>query len=267
MDKAVFDLLGIPENATRIYERLLGSGPLSARQLAENLGLPRPSVYDHLKLLMKSGLVVERDEEHTKVFQVDDVRHLSQLLQFKIERLQQEDRRLKTVLPSMLKQSRSIEPRMKFYPGAEGVKHVLRDTLWYNGIEVVSMWPFREMVDVLGADYMANFHRRRIRLGISIRTLWPRDKAVSFKDAPYLGVGKKFLREQRFAPEGISWDMGHVIYEDKVGFISSKQEAFGFTVQSREFTELMKLQFEVLWKLSTPVKPQPQYSEAFLKTV
>lgn len=259
--------LGLSANSIRIYERLLEMNSASARQLAENLGLPRPSVYDNMKPLIQYGLVLEQTEGNKKLFQLDDVRHLPQLLRTKIELLEQEERSVKKMLPQLGKRARSVEPRIKFYPGAEGVRQMLNDILWYDHTELLSLWPFQEMVAVLGQEYFAHFHRRRLRQSIAIRTVWPRDKTVSFKDYPFIGVGKKHLRQQRLAPNGQTWNMGNLIYGDKVSFISSQQEAFGFIVQSRDFADLMRTQFEVLWKISTPVKAQPQYSEAFLKTV
>ena len=68
---------------------------------------------------------------------------------------------------------------------------------------------------------------------------------------PYLKGGEDTLRDLRFAPEGMTWNMGYWLYEDKVAFLSSEKEGFGFVVQSKDFANLMKLQFEEIWKIST----------------
>jgi hypothetical protein len=44
--------------------------------------------------------------------------------------------------------------------------------------------------------------------------------------------------------------MGYTIYDDKVSFISSEKEIFGFIVQSEEFSKLMKLHFDLFWNIS-----------------
>jgi hypothetical protein len=51
----------------------------------------------------------------------------------------------------------------------------------------------------------------------------------------------------------MTWDMGYWLYEDKVAFLSSEKEGFGFVVQSKDFANLMKVQFEEIWKISTTV--------------
>jgi hypothetical protein len=49
----------------------------------------------------------------------------------------------------------------------------------------------------------------------------------------------------------MEWTMGYTIYGDKVSFVSSNKEVFGFIVQSAEFAALMKMQFDVLWSQAT----------------
>lgn len=252
--------LNLPETARRIYLRLVEGGPVSARQLAEYLSIPRPSVYDNLKVLIALDLVVEHEEENKKMFSADDAQNLSRLLNEKVDSLKAKEKELKKMLPKLKKETKSFEPKIKFYSGAEGIKQVLKDMLWYENIETYTMWPISEMVDT-------DLNRKRIRRNISIKGIWPQDKAVNLMENPFLGVGKKHLRELRLAPKGMSWDMSYWVYDDKVAFISSKQESFGFVVHSRDFAELTKAQFEQIWKISKPIKAQPQYTDEFLKTV
>jgi sugar-specific transcriptional regulator TrmB len=259
--------LGLPENAIRIYLRLLETGASSARQLSENLNIPRPSAYDHLKLLIKSGLAVEHEQENKKVFGVDDVKNLSRLLKSRIQALEKNDRELAQLLPTLATQTKSLEPKIRFYSGAEGIRQVLNDLLWYQDIETLTMWPISEMVEVLSKEYLEELNRRRIKQHISIRGIWPRDKIVDFKNHPYLGVGKGHLRELRTAPPGMTWNMSYWLYADKVAFISSRKELFGFVIHSHDFMTLIRAQFEVIWKISKPITPQPQYTDAFLKTI
>ena len=129
------------------------------------------------------------------------------------------------------------------------------------------MWPISEMIGLLGEEYMENLNRTRIKNNISIRGIWPKDKKINFKEYPFMGVGKGFLRELRTAPKGLTWDMSHWVYEDKTAFISTGNETFGFIVQSRDFANFMRAQFEVIWPLSKPIKPEPKHTDRFLETL
>lgn len=259
--------IGFSDKCIQVYLRLLESGNASARQLADQLNLPRPTVYDALKCLIRNGLVTEKNEDGKKIFGVDDMRNLGHLVESKMEKLATDKKEIEKMISDFDITAHALDPKIKFYSGVEGVKQVLKDLLWHKNIETYTMWPISEMVDVLGVEYLENLNRRRIRSGIAIHGIWPRDKSVDLKRYPFLGIGKGHLRELRFAPKGMTWNMSYWIYADKVAFISSHREGYGFIIHSRDFADLMKAQFEVVWKISIPIKPQPQYTDGFLKTV
>lgn len=267
MFKKLFQELGLSDQSRRVYLALLESGTSSARTLAENLNIPRPSVYDQINLLIQRGLVLERAEGSKKLFQVDDVKNLARLVTDQMEHLKHEKVELDALLPKLMKGQGSIEPRIRFYSGVEGVRQVLNDIHWYHDLETMSLWPIREMIDLLGKEYFEEFNRRRIRQGLFIRAIWPQDKRVRFKDYPFLGAGGGHLRELRLAPKGLTWNMGYWIYADKVAFLSSRKETYGFVIHSRDFAEMMKTQFEGIWKESKKIKPEPQHTNKFLETV
>jgi sugar-specific transcriptional regulator TrmB len=258
--------VGIPKNASLIYIKLKELGFSSVRQIANNLGLPRATIYDNLKVLMQNQLIVERKEDGKRLFGLNDPINLENLLQSKIEKLLERKRTIKNALKD-LNFTNAFEPKIKFYSGAEGIRRVLNDLLWYENIETLTMWPISEMVEILGRDYLENLNRRRIRNNISIRGIWPANKTVNLKEFPFLGVGNRHLRQLRIAPKEMSWNMSYWLYEDKVAFISSEKECFGFVIHSRDFASLIKSNFEMIWKLSNPVRPQPKYTDQFLNTI
>lgn len=254
------------EIASRLYLRLLEAGPTPARRLAENLNIPRPSVYDHLRVLIEQGLVTEREENNIKVFAADEPKRLLQLMQEKTDRLQQQTEGLRKILPELTKKHSPLEPKIKFYLGREGIRNVLRDMLWYENIETLAMWPIKDMLEIVDRDYLAELNRKRIRRGISIRGIWPQDQLVNLKDYQFLGVGPKHLRTMHLAPTGITWPMSYWLYADKVAFISSQREGFSFLVASADFAELQRLQFEFIWQATKPYKPA-SYKDTFIKTI
>jgi len=256
--------LGFAENTIAVYSRLLELGSASARQLAENVGMPRPSVYDHLKILLEQGLIVEANEEGRKMFRTNDVKHLKALIKDKIEILEDEKKKIDKFAPLT---KTGLEPKVRNFYGAEGIKQILKDFAWYEDTEILTMWPVKEMIAVLGNYALESFNKRRIKNNNSIRAIWPQDKMISLPQYPFIGVGEKHLRQLRIAPKSTTWNMGHAIYFDKVSFISSRNEAFGFIVQSKDFADLMRVQFEAIWKISKPIKYTPPKKDSFLETL
>ena len=266
MLKTLFKDLGLPEKAQDIYKELLEKGSASARTIAQNLSLPRPSVYDYLDLLKNKGLIVEYDKDNKKYFQTDDINKIPNIFDLKIEELTKEKNNFEKLLPSLL-QGMSVEPKIKFYSGVEGVRQVLNDMLWNKNIETFALWPISEMVELLGKEYMANMNRKRIRQKLWTRGIWPEDKKVDFKNHPFLGTGKEFFRELRIAPKGMTWNMSYWAYGDKVAFISSRKETFGFVIHSKDFFEMIKAQFEIIWKASKQIKAGKEDTDPFLRTI
>ncbi len=264
LDK-IFQELSLPINTQRVFKDLIEKGPSTARQIAERIGVPRPSVYDNLKILIQKGLATERSEDNKKIFAIDDLGNIPNLLQSRIESLRSEKESFEKLLPTLLQHSDFIEPKIKFYSGKEGLQQVMNHIMWHRNIHTILMWPMSEMARVLGADYLEELNHKRIKRGISIRGVYPNDAKPDFKKYPFLGVGGGHLREIRLAPKDMNWQMGYWMYEDKVAFISSSKESFGFVVHSRDFAKLMKTQFEAIWDISKPVKPEPRHTDVFLK--
>jgi sugar-specific transcriptional regulator TrmB len=250
-----------------VYIQLLEKGSCSARQLADRVAIPRTSVYDHLKLLIQKGLVVERFDEGRSIFGVDAPENLPKLIDEEIESLKNNRQKIVDLLPTLFKNTSTVEPKIRFYSGVEGLRHVLNDFKWQHNEKTMAVWPIQEMISLLGKDFFDDLNRRRIKQNVYVRGIWPKGKGADAKTHPYMGTGPEFLRELRTAPRHIKWDMGYWIYGDKVAFISSRKEAYGFTIHSKDFSNLMRMQFEILWKQSHEIKPDRKYTDTWIKDV
>lgn len=245
--ESILSSLGLPPTSSKIYRELLENGETTARFLSEKLDITRPSTYDHLALLVKRGLVVEKKKENKTYFAADDVRHIDQALETHIEKLQAQKKLFSTMLPSLLKGSSQEAPKIKFYEGKEGLAYLVNDILWCKDETIYTLWPYEEMLKVLGKDVLTKFNDRRLQRKIAIHALWPHG---SKQANDYIWNGKDAQTKRRHAPKEFVFSMGYTIYGDKVSFVSSTREVFGFIVQSKDFAELMCGQFKVLWSAS-----------------
>jgi HTH-type transcriptional regulator, sugar sensing transcriptional regulator len=250
----VFQELGLSDITQKVFNDLIANGATTASKLADRVGIPRPSVYDHLKILIKNGLVTERKEEYRKVFQIDDVRNIQELLNDKIKSLENEKKKFELSLPSLLQKTAFIEPQIKFYTCKEGMKQVMNQIMLNRNIETELFWPMSEMMKVLGAEFLETLNKKRVERNIFLRAIWPAEQNIDTNKYSYLQSGEETLRDLRIAPKEITWNMGYWMYEDKVVFLSSEKEGFGFVVHSRDFANLIKVQFEQMWKISAPAK-------------
>ena len=136
--------------------------------------------------------------------------------------------------------------------------------LLYRDIETQAFWPQKKMVEILGGAFLRYHNKERIKNRLFVRAIWPQQQKVEIKNHPYFGSGGKFLREIRIAPPGIDFHMGYWIYGNKIVFISSTRENFGFIIQSQEMAQMLKTQFEILWQISRPLVTKKQDTESFL---
>lgn len=119
----------------------------------------------------------------------------------------------------------------------------MKDMLWHEKMEILVFWPYTTMLDVLGEEFLHWFNERRQKRNISIRTLWP----VNEKNKAHIFATDKSDVKRRYIKKAQATDMGFIIYQNKVMYLSSSKETFGFIVDSAEFANLQRMQFELLW--------------------
>jgi len=239
--------IGISVPAQKVYIALLEEGKATARTLASRTGITRTSVYDQIKALSAKGLIVERAIEGTTLFEVGDARQLSVLLDDQVAQLTSQQEYLAKNLNSLIDKSQSVQPKIRFFEGPDGVKQLLKDILWHDNITLFIYWPYKHMLNFLGGDFLLWFDEKRKSSDIPLKTIWGHP-AGKIKEHIFSGDGPDV--ERRFLTQKNIPSMGYIIYDKKVAFISSHKESFGFIVESVEFTGLQKMQFDVLWSVA-----------------
>lgn len=262
-----FEYLGLGQNETETYLRLLETGPTTAGDLAKKIGVPRASLYGFLSKLTQKGLVRQSEKAGVKLWQAEAPERILKLLNH-------QHRQTENIISSfegILSELRAkqildyVAPKFSLFEGVDGVRRILEDVLLYRDIVTQCFWPASQMMDILGNEYMAEHNRRRIRQNLYIQSIWPANRTVDVSKHPFLGVGDAFRREIRIPPQGVDCSMGYWAYDNKVGFISSRKESFGFIVESVELRQLLKTQFDVLWSMSKPLSVDSKYTSKFLK--
>lgn len=242
--------IGLSENSQKIYLTLIQHGNMSVKVISQKTGLPRTTVYDGLAPLVNQGLILLKDEDGKSVYGIGDPNALELVLDEQISSLTKTKVNIQNVIKSLQHKTNTLEPKIRFFSGNEGVKKILNDILWYKNIETYTVWPMHNMIHILGAEYLDWHNSRRVQRDIKLKSIRVNEKPVDFKKFPYLSDAKGFLRKLRYAPPKIKIDMSYWIYADKVAFVSTGTVTFGFIVHSQEFANMMKVNFELLWEKS-----------------
>lgn len=239
--------LDIPKISQLIYTQLLGKNSLSARMLSELIGVPRPSVYDHIKILQQKNLIVSKKQDGKTFFQVNDPYNIQLLIDQKKQQFEKAKTIFSSLLPSLQAGEKNIEPKVQFFSGIEGIKSIQNDLLWNRNIETYTLWPTQKVIDLLGYDYINWHNRRRIEQKIHVNVI-RQGKVIDEKKHPEITGGISTLRTIKYLPKDFGINMSYWIYGDKVAFFDSSPELFGFIVHSKSFAHLMKVHFDFLWK-------------------
>lgn len=256
MIDTILKSLDLPDDAIDLYKRILEGGSTSAGQLARVSGMARATVYDHLGKLADKGLIRQSQHRGVKNYAAEPVKNITALLDRKIERLNKSKEEFDRMLPLLETQQAAhfISPRFQMFDGPEAVKNILNDMLLYRDIETRSFWPISVLVEALSGEFFQQHNARRIENNISVKAIWPQRRTVDFKQHDYLGSGKAHLRQIRIAPLEVDFTMGYWIYGSRIAFLSSQKEAFGMIIESRELVEMMTVQHDIIWRLSTPIE-------------
>ncbi|MES2225449.1 MAG: helix-turn-helix domain-containing protein [Patescibacteria group bacterium] len=253
MLKDTFAELGLSESCYRVYATLLEYGPSSAKQISERLELNRPSTYDYLKALTNKGLVMERFEDAKNLFQVDDPKQVTRLLDERIEQLAVQRKQVALEIPALMKHADSVDPTFKFYTGKEGVRQALNQIVYSGETDSIAMWSIEDVVNLLGGPEMVDIVKKRVQNKVYVRGIWSYTDNLEDMNRKFNPtVAEESLREVRMAPKEMqNLSMGYWLAGNTVAFVSSKREAFGFVLRSRDFADFLRSQFEMVWQAST----------------
>jgi HTH-type transcriptional regulator, sugar sensing transcriptional regulator len=235
--------LGLAGKRGDIYLALLRGGPTAATQLARATRIKRPTVYDILAELQRLELVSETTAGRRRLFVAEGPSKLEQMVQRQHEHLQ-------SVLPELnaIYNQGPGRPRVRLYEGVEGVRQVNEDILTTRSGEYFWFGSIKEIVDVVGREYLEDWVQRRIARGIWSNSIRVRDKELP--DA-YLKGGQENLRRLRFLSRPVREDIaGLYIYDNKVAVTSALRECYGLIVESQELAALLMVLWRYVWDIA-----------------
>jgi len=238
----------------KLYEELFLGGTLSASEIAKRVEVSRTSVYDLLEHLVAVGLITETLQGVTKKFIVQSPAKIQLLIAEKEQELNDAKCVTEELQQTYNRNHISDKPRLQLFEGRAELQQMMKDLLLYRDITVFAYWPIKKMLALLSSEFLINFHKERAKRNIALRVIWPATQLSALKANQFLNTNLGLKREARVAPHDIDFSLGYSIYNNTVRFISSSNENFGFLVESFELAEMMKTQYDILWKNSKRLK-------------
>ena len=237
--------LDLSDNEQAVYLSLLTKGQATARTLASRTSLTRPSVYDQIKTLKKLSLVNELDIDNKAHFAASDLKNLSALLDDRIDHLEQSRDFLESALPHLRDSLETVDPKVRFFYGQDGVKQLLKDVMWHDTETIHILWPHDSMTGMFDQKFLTWFDARRATRKLTVHSLWPKETPKSDRT-----MFNTLTEDTQKTLKGTFPKMGYLIYGSKVAYLSSPAESYGYIVDSKEHHDLLVTQFDTLWHLA-----------------
>ncbi|MFA5995570.1 MAG: helix-turn-helix domain-containing protein [Patescibacteria group bacterium] len=244
----IFEQLDFSPKETSIYLALLELDSATPTQISKKTNLNRTSCYDILESLMKKGLISKFKKKSKIYFHAGDPKRLIHYLEREREEF---DKKIKTqqqlvqqVLPELasLLHPQSTKPKVTFYEGEKGMREAYEDTL--TAQESILAYANVETMHEALPNFFPEYYARRSKAKVAIKALMPQNKSSQERAKQ----DKAELRESSFLPDKEATFSPEVnIYNDKV-LIASWKEKMAVVIESREFAQLQKLIYQLVWE-------------------
>lgn len=243
MDISLLKKLGFSDKSATVYMTLLRLGPASVRQLAEESGLNRGSVYDVLKWLQEQGLVNFYHQDTRQYFVAEEPSRLEQLLERRSGELQQLQQQLQKFVPELasLYDREGKRPVARYYQGRVGLRGILEDVL-----QTVTSLPdkiYRIYSAVRIREFLyegfPDFSEQRVKRDIRVRVIAMGEGGIL-----------RGLDERKWISTADESHTYIIIYAGKTAYISldAARQPIGVVIDNEGVAQTQKIIFDHLWK-------------------
>jgi len=250
MNEGLLELLnkiGFSEKESRVYIALLGLESATPNEIAKKAGINRTSAYDVLEILLKRGVVSKYKKRSKTYFSASDPRKLISYLDHeKYDHEQSIEKQKQSVMEKMpellsLQHPLSTKPKVQFFEGEKGVREAYEDTL--TAKSGILAYANVDEVHKGIPNFFPDYYQRCAKKKVPIKAIFTRD-SLSLERAKH---DREEIRQTKFLPrEDMTFSPEVNIYNNKV-LIASWKEKMAVIIESKEFADLMRLTYQLLW--------------------
>jgi sugar-specific transcriptional regulator TrmB len=233
---------GFSTKEADVYIALLELGKGMVSKISLKAGINRTTGYDILNSLVAKGVVSISGKEPRQEYAAEQPESIITYLNTKAEETKLQIKKAEEVLPEFnLLHAKKNRPKIRFYEGTEGLKHVYEDTL-SSSTEILAYATVEDVHDGI-PNYFPEYYKRRARKNISIRAIFP--------ETPLAIERKNFDQEEKRETLLVPYEQYKStpeinIYDDKI-MIASWKEKLGIIIESEEIATALKKIYELAW--------------------
>jgi sugar-specific transcriptional regulator TrmB len=235
---------GLTPKQAAVYEACLEAGASNVPDIARLANIKRTTAYGIIEELIGLGLLQSSYRGKRKLYAAQDPALM-------LDMLEEKKKRLAEVMPKLsdLFITRNVRPKITFFEGREGVRKIYDDLLECKSKQVKEIVRVRQHNEAVGDAFIKEFIKKRIARGIVTHNLHPKSGDIYTTERGM--EDPKLKRYVRYLPPNIFYAAMIMIYDHKVAMISSKEEHFGFIIESKEFSNTLSAYFDFMWGLGS----------------
>jgi sugar-specific transcriptional regulator TrmB len=247
MDIKVFlQQFGLEEKELQVYLALLEVGESALVPIARRAAMPPMTVKYILEKLRDKGFLDSVKKNTRYLYIPYSPQKLLSILRKKRELIDQDIKHFEENLPELNRHLSfgTFAPKVRFF-GHYEIRKIYEEILDEPINEILWIGDVEKIESVVGDVYLKQWIRRRIAKKIKTRVIRVLSGEVN---DPVYNTKTGFLRKIYHTPEGFESPSHIIIYGDHVAIITTKKEAFGVIITSREFAITMRNCFREVQK-------------------
>lgn len=228
---------------------LMTSGVCSAKNIIKQTKIKRATVYYVLANLEQRGLISKKNNhlDHEYIVESFDVlQGLAETKKIEAEKLVEG---IKSTITTFTKQTGAKEetPTVAFYEGIETMKNIIFSTAYCKSKVLKTIIPASSFFWSIEDRFIREYVDRRIQNGVKTKSMWEKKISDDVYQSQY-----KNISNVRMLPDHIKnlFSTSIFIYDNRVMYISSLENAYCIVVTSAEHFNMMSALFEGLWVTS-----------------
>ncbi len=242
--KNILQKIGLTEQQTKVYLKLLELGPSSVGKIIKQLDIERVSCYDTLNRLISKGLVNFVKSKGTRLYQAVDPERLLKIVEEEEEKAKEKKKEIQKVLPQLLKMKEfglKEDSEANVYKTKEGIKSIFELMLKEKKeIKVISATgrALQEM-----KHYFPQWHKKREKEKIKVKVVFNKElEKKKITKIPYSKI--KFLSKEHSSPATL------FIFGDYVINLLWEDVPFAFLIKSKGIAKSYENYFKIIWRIA-----------------
>lgn len=236
--KQILEKNGFTQKEAEIYFALLRTDTAPASEVARESGMNRLTTYDILKRLIERGYVSTAQKRGVTQYTALSPDRLFQLIQKNVDEFKDNVKQFLDI-----KQTSYKKPKVTFFEGTAGLRHVYNDFMSHHDIEVLTVTSATNLYDALGKKFIHDTYTDRARKNIVVKSL-NADSPLAMKEMLY---NKKASRVMRLYPDHKYNIPNEIdIYADKVALMSFTDQ-IAVIIENKEIAESMRNLWKMAW--------------------